>query len=163
VACPVLLLHSSKTIDKATPPPALEWRRESPDPGRGAGIEVLRGDPRGQIDRLGVDEGLASEGLAAEETPPTFLQIEPAGTGRERHRMHAWVSREPLLDGGAGVAGESGTDQVQLAGGIGRVQQREEREVTDRLARRRRAGQFLSVTHPQGPRDPDVLVPTPLV
>jgi hypothetical protein len=47
---------------------------DAPDPGLGAGVEVLGGDACCLIDLLGVGEVLAGERLAAEEAPPAFLE-----------------------------------------------------------------------------------------
>ena len=52
--------------------------RASPDPGLGANIELHGGDTGGLLDLRGVGKALTREGIAAEEPPPAFLQIEPA-------------------------------------------------------------------------------------
>jgi hypothetical protein len=96
---------------------------------------MVRRYPRRQSDLLGVGEGLAGERLAAEQTPPAFLQIEPAGARGDGHRAHAWMLPQPLLDGRAGVAGEVVADEIEVPVGIGRLQQREELEIANRVAR----------------------------
>ena len=73
------------------------------------------------------------------------------------------MGRQPLLNGPTGVAGEIVADQMELALRIGLVNYCEELEVADRIARRSREGHFPSVTHPQGPIDPDLLVAPPVV
>src|SRR5262245_1235593 len=97
--------RSSKAVDKATTKGTVRWRRASPDPGRGPRVEVLGRHAGGQSDLFGVGEGLPGERLAAEEAPPAFRQIQPAGSCREGDRVHAWMLPQPLLDGPTGVAG----------------------------------------------------------
>src|SRR5258706_3951296 len=159
----VLVLHSSKAVDKATTKHAVRRWWAAPDPGFGPGIEVFGRHPCCQIELLGVGEGLAGERLAAEEAPPAFLQVQPAGPRRDRDGMRARVLRQPLLDGPTGMAGEIVAHEIQLALRMGRIQQLEELEVADGVARGRSEGEFVAVTHPQGPIDPDLLVPTPVV
>jgi hypothetical protein len=56
------------------------WRRcTTPDPRIGVAIELGGRDPGNRGDIVGVSEGLSGEGFAAEEPPPAFLQVEPAG------------------------------------------------------------------------------------
>ena len=94
----ILVRHSSNVVDKTATQRAVWWRRAAPDPGFGSGIEVLRGDPRCQVDLLGIGERLAGErlageGLATEEAPPAFLQIEPARPGGDWHGVDAGWTR----------------------------------------------------------------------
>jgi hypothetical protein len=56
--------------------------RPSPYPGLGPLIQVLGGDRRGFGNLLGAGKALAREGFPAEESPPSFLEIEPAGPHR---------------------------------------------------------------------------------
>src|SRR5215469_100240 len=77
--------------------------------------------------------------------------------------MHAGMLCQPLLDRPTRMAGEIVADQVQLARGIGGVQQRDELEVGDGVARGRCEGHFVAVTHPQGPIDPDFLLATTVI
>jgi hypothetical protein len=74
----------------------------------------------------GISEGLAGERLATAEPPPAFLQMEPAGACRDGDRMDAWMLAQPLLERPTRVAGEVVADQVELARGIGPVEEREE-------------------------------------
>src|SRR5262249_39387129 len=159
----VLVLQSSKAVDETATQHAACWRWASPDPGFGPGVEVVGRHSCRQIDLLGVGKGLASERLATEEPPPTFLQVQPAGPRRERDGVHAGMLCQPLLDRPTRMAGEIVADQVQLARGIGGVQQREELEVGDGVARGRCEGHFVAVTHPQGPIDPDFLLATTVI
>ena len=63
--------------------------RPVPDPGRGAAVELGGGDAGSMIDLVGVDEGLAGDGLTAEQPPPGLLEIEPAGTNRNEDLVDA--------------------------------------------------------------------------
>src|SRR5262249_12983401 len=139
------------------------WRWASPDPGLGPGVEMLGRHARRQVDLLGIGEGLAGEGLPAEEAPPAFLQVEPTGPRGEGDGVDARMLPQPLLDRPAGMAGEVVADQVQLALGIGRVQPREEFQVADGVARRRGEGELVAVPHAQRPVDPHLLVAAPVV
>src|SRR5262249_7102711 len=80
----VLVLYSSKAIDKAATKRTVWWGWAAPDPGFGPRAEVLGRHLCRQVDLLGVGKGLAGERLATEAPPPAFLPIEPAGACRDR-------------------------------------------------------------------------------
>jgi hypothetical protein len=71
------LLRSSKEVHQAAAQPTMQTRRTPPDPGLGAMIQLLGGQHSNLANLLGVSEGLPGEGLAAEEPPPAFWEIEP--------------------------------------------------------------------------------------
>src|SRR5262249_55228945 len=144
-----LVLHSSKAVDKTTPPVAVGWRWAAPDPGRGPGIAVLRGDLRRQVDRVGVGTGRAGERLAAEEPPPAFPQVERRGARGEGNGVDPWREPPPLLDRPAGMAGESVADQVEGALGGGRSNLVEELEVADGVAQGCGEGELVALAHAQ--------------
>ncbi|GHO99832.1 hypothetical protein KSF_098800 [Reticulibacter mediterranei] len=52
--------------------------RPSPGPRIGSMVELHRGDLHRSLDLTGIGKTLASEGIAAEEAPPAFLEIEPS-------------------------------------------------------------------------------------
>jgi len=51
--------------------------RSTPDPGIGTPVELSGSDPSGLLNLVGVGKTLARQGIATEETPPAFLQVEP--------------------------------------------------------------------------------------
>jgi hypothetical protein len=50
--------------------------RTSPDPGFGPQVELSGGNAGGLLDLLGVGKTLPGERIAAEEAPPTLLEVE---------------------------------------------------------------------------------------
>ena len=78
----------------------------SPDPGPGAGVELGGGHLGGAGDLVGVGEGLAGQGGVAEDPPPAFLQVEPAGARGDEGVADAGVVLQPGPGGLAVVAGE---------------------------------------------------------
>ena len=69
--------------------------RTSPDPRFGSPVELGRRDPRRLLDFRGGGETLPSQGIAAEEPPPAFLQIQPAGSRRDKDVMEARMLGHP--------------------------------------------------------------------
>jgi hypothetical protein len=82
------MLRSLKGVHKAAAVGPGFGLGPSPDPGPGAGVELGGGDLGGVVDLVGVSEGLAGQGGLAEDPPPAFLQVQPAGAlGDEAWRM----------------------------------------------------------------------------
>ena len=73
-----LLLRSLNPITKETPIVAMILGRASPDPGLGAMIELSSGNARGLLNLSRVGKTLPSQRITTIESPPAFLQIEPA-------------------------------------------------------------------------------------
>ncbi len=69
--------------------------RASPDPGSGSPVELGRRDMRCLLDLIGVSKTLSSERIAAEEPPPAFLQIQPAGSRRDKDVVEARMLGHP--------------------------------------------------------------------
>src|SRR5258708_32868005 len=152
-----VVLHSSKAVDKAATKVAVWARGTAPDPGVGAGSELHRRQAGGQLELLGVGEGLPGECFAAEAAPPAFLQIAPARAGRDGDRMRPWMGHQPVLDRPTGVAGELVADHVELPRRIGLVERLQQLQVAGGSARGSGEGEFLPVVHPQGAIHPDLL------
>src|SRR5215470_15727578 len=89
------MLRSLKGIYKASAVGAWFGLGPSPDPGPGAGVELGGRHPGGVGDLAGVGEGLPGQRLAAEDPPPGFLQVQPAGAvGMKAWRMRGWSSSQ---------------------------------------------------------------------
>jgi len=76
---------------------------------------MLPGHARGQVDLVGVGEGLAGQGLAAEEPPPAFLQVEPAGPSRNEDVLDARMPFEPGARLQAAMTAEIISDDEDVA------------------------------------------------
>jgi hypothetical protein len=70
----------------------LRWA--SPNPGLRTQVELRSGDARGLLNLFGIGKTLPGERIAAEETPPALLQVEPAGPGGDEDVMDAWMPFE---------------------------------------------------------------------
>src|ERR1700761_854806 len=120
------MLCSSKGVHKASAVVAVLGLGSSPDPGPGAGVELGGGDPGGAGDLVGVGEVLPGQGLAPEDPPPAFLQVEPAGALGDEGVPDAGVAFQPAPGALAVVAGEVIGDHVDRALGAGVLGQLEE-------------------------------------
>jgi hypothetical protein len=72
-----------------------DWSGTLPNPGLGPSVELLGSDTSRAFNLQMVGKGLAGQGFAPEESPPTFLQVEPTGTFGDRHLMHTRRVVEP--------------------------------------------------------------------
>jgi hypothetical protein len=90
-----LLLRSLNAVTKNTPIMTMILGRATPDPGRGSPVELGRRDTRRLLALIGVSKTLASECIAAEEPPPAFLQVKPAGSRRDKDMMEARMLGHP--------------------------------------------------------------------
>jgi hypothetical protein len=94
------VLRSLKAITKESAVVAVILGRSTPDPRLGAPIELSGGDARGLLNRVGVGETLSSQGIATEEPPPAFLEVQPAGSFRDEDVVEAGMLGQP----GAGLS-----------------------------------------------------------
>ena len=78
-------------------------------------VELGSGDARDVGDVVAVGQGLTGEGLAPEEAPPAFNQVEPGRPHGNQGVRDARVVGQPVADRSTQVAGEVVGDQVQVA------------------------------------------------
>jgi hypothetical protein len=90
-----LMLCSSKAIRKETMQVAARSGRPSPNPGFGSVVELRRGNLPCSFNLGSIGKALASERIAAEKAPPTFLQIEPTGSFGDEDVLDAWMVCQP--------------------------------------------------------------------
>jgi hypothetical protein len=91
----MLMLRSSNSVDEGAPSVARWQWGTAPDPWSGAGIQLGRGNPRGEGDLAGVGEALPGQGLAAEQPPPALLQVQPARLlGMNTCRSRGWPASQ---------------------------------------------------------------------
>ena len=111
--------------------------------------------------RIGIDDVLSYylEGFSAEETPPTFLEIEPACTFGNEDLVNSRMSVQPCHNRRALVAGEIVCDHVEIAIRIGLIDRVQQAHIAGGVARTRRQRQFVPIAHPQRSIDPDFLRP----
>ena len=113
-----LLLHSSNTVYKGTPPIPARLLWTTPNPRFRPKVELFCGDPRSQLDLLRVGEALSGQGLASEQSPPRFLEVEPARPHWNEDLLHSQMLLQPLPDRWALMAGEVVGYEVQIAARI---------------------------------------------
>src|SRR5262249_60295941 len=94
------------------------WR-PPPYPGLGLGVELGGGDPGCVVDVVRICEALPGDGGPAEDPPPGFLQVQPAGTDRDEGVADARMPGEPVAGGVAVVAGQVIGDHDDIAGSGG--------------------------------------------
>src|SRR5512132_787539 len=153
------MLRSSKGVYKVAAVGAVFGLGSSPDPGPGAGVELGGGDPGGVGDLVGAGEGLAGQGGLAEDPPPAFLQVEPAGALGDEGVADAGVVFQPGPGALAVVTGEVIGDHVDGALGIGVFGAVEEVLVGGAVAGWGAHGDGLPVGDAQPAVDPGLLRP----
>ncbi len=109
-------------------------RRASPDPGLGPQVELSGRDAGGLLDLLGIGKTLPGERIAAEEPPPTLLQVEPARSGGDEDVMDARMINQPGPRLEAGMTTEIVGDDEQVAGGIVSFDVGEQGDIAFRVA-----------------------------
>ncbi len=155
--------RSSKAVQEATTELTVGWRWAPPDPGTGAGIELVRREPCGDGQVLVIGEILAREGFAPKDAPPAFDQVEPGGAHRNGEGVHPPVLGKPVLDGWTGVTREVIGDQIEVTGRIGLRHGGEQGQIAGGIARECRLGEDLPVLDPEGTVDPDLVGAAPVL
>ena len=116
--CCGLVLSSLNTVTKESAIAAMILGWASPDPGVGSQVELSGRDTRGLLNLFGIGKTLPGERIAAEETPPALLQVEPAGPGGDEDVMDAWMLFQPGARLQAGVTAEIVGDDEEISSGI---------------------------------------------
>ncbi len=142
-----IVLSSLNAVTKEVTSLATRLGRTSPDPGLGPQVELSSRDAGGLCDLLGISKALTSQRIAAEETPPTLLQIEPTGPSGNEDVMDARVPFQPGAGFEAVVTAEVISDDVEVAGRIVGFNVGEQSDVAFGVARSGTAGQFLAIAH----------------
>jgi hypothetical protein len=112
-----LVLRSSKVVHKSASPMPRRFRRTTPHPGSCSMVELLGSYPRGQIDLLHIGEALSCQCFSSKQSPPRFLEVEPARPYGYEDLLHPRVVLQPLSDGWTLVARKVVGDQVKVADG----------------------------------------------
>ena len=112
------MLRSLNAVTKDTPIMTMILGRASPNPGCGSPVELGRRDTRRLLDLIGGGKTLSSERIAAEEPPPAFLQIQPAGSRRDKDVMEARMLSHPGACLSAVMAAEIIRDNKDVTPGI---------------------------------------------
>jgi hypothetical protein len=149
ISFPILVLRSLNPVTKDTPIMTMILGRASPDPRLSSPVELSRPDTRRLLDFRGGGETLSSQGIAAEQAPPAFLQIQPACSCRDKDVMEARMLGHPGAGLSAIMAAEIICDNEDVAAGIVGFDVLEERDVVGRVTRGGTPGQFLTITHTQ--------------
>nr|WP_238598122.1 integrase [Saccharothrix sp. ALI-22-I] len=89
----------------------------------------------GVVDLVGVGEALSGQCLAAEQAPPGFLEVEPAGSDGDERVFDAGVVEQPFAGGLAVVAGEVVGDHVDVADRVCLFRHLQEPLVVEAVAR----------------------------
>src|SRR5436853_116663 len=113
------MLRSLKGVYEAPTVGTVFRLGSSPDPGPGAGVELGGGHLGGAGDLVGVGEVLPGQGLAAEDPPPAFLQVQPAGALGDEGVPDAGMILQPGPGALAVVAGQVIGDHPDRALGAG--------------------------------------------
>ena len=101
----------------------------------------------GLFNLSGIGKTLASQGIAAEETPPTLLQIEPARSCGNEEVMQTRMLSHPGPRLSTVMTGEVIGDDEDVPPGIVRFDLLKQSDVIGRVARGDTTGQFLAITH----------------
>ena len=137
------------------------WRWAPPDPGTGAGIELVRGKTRGDGHVLVMGEVLARAGGTPNEAPPACDQVEPGGAHWDGDWGHPRVCGKPVLEGQTAVTREVIGDQIPVSGRVGLRYGREPGSRAGGSARACRLGEDLPVLDPKRAVDPELVGAAP--
>jgi hypothetical protein len=129
-----LVLRSLNAITKEATIVAMILGRASPDPGLSPQVELSGGDAGGLLNLLGIGKALASQGIAAEESPPALLEIEPARSGGNEDLLDAWMPFQPGAGLQAVMTAEIVGDDGDIARGVVGFDVDEQSDVPFRIA-----------------------------
>ena len=138
-------------------PPCL--RRTSPDPGLGTMIELRSGHARSLLNLTRIGKTLAREGIAAEEPPPAFLQIEPTRAFGNEDVLEARVLCQPGARFQAVMTAQIVGDNENVAGRIVSFNVLEELNVVLGITRSRTARDLFAIADAQRSIDPHLVIP----
>lgn len=133
--------------------------RPSPDPGLGSVVELFGGHLHRSLDLTGIGKALTGERIAAEEPPPTFLEIEPTGSFRDEDVLETRMVCQPGARLQAVVTAQVVGDNKDIARGIVRFDLFEQFNVIFGIPRRGTTREFLAIADPQRSIDPRLVIP----
>ena len=110
-----LLLRSLKAIRKESTVVTRILGRPTPDPRLGSSVELLGGDAGGLLNLHRIGKALPGQRIAAKEPPPTFLQVQPAGSFGNEDVMEPRMLCHPGTGLGTVVAAEIIGDDEDLS------------------------------------------------
>ena len=157
------MLRSLKAIRKETSIVAMILGWSTPNPRFGAPVELSGRDTSSLLDLIGIGKTLTSQGITAEEPPPTFLQVQPAGSFRDEDVVETGMLNHPGAGLGTVMAGEVVGDDEDVAAGIVGFDSSQQGDVVGRVARSGTARQLLAITHAQRSIDPGLLRPATVI
>jgi hypothetical protein len=137
--------------------------RSTPDPRVGALIELSGGDTRGLLNLIRIGKTLPSQRIAAEEPPPPFLQVQPAGSFRNEDMVETWMLSHPGTGLGTAVTAEIIGDHEDVAHRIVDFNVSKQSDVVRRVARSSTPGQLLAIAHTQRSIHPGLLRPAAVI
>ena len=123
----------------------LRWA--SPNPGLRTQVELRGGDASGLLNLFGKGLALPSQRIAAEETPPALLQVQPACSCGNEDVMDARMPFQPGTRLETVVTGEIIADDEDLPRGIVGFNVWKPRDVPLGVARSSTPGQFLAIAY----------------
>jgi hypothetical protein len=141
------MLRSLNAVRKEPSMVATSLGRPSPNPGLGPSVELRGSYAPGQVDLARVGKALTGEGIAAEETPPAFLQVEPTCSFRDEDVLETWMLCQPGAGFQAVVAAQIVCDNENVARRIVCFDQFEQLDIIRRVARGSTPGEFFPITH----------------
>lgn len=142
------MLRSLNPVTKETAIAAPRLGRPSPDPGFGPPIELSGGHACRLLDLVGIGKALPGEGIAAEESPPAFLEIEPTGSSGDEDVLDAWMICQPSPGLQAVMAAEIVGDDEEIPGRIVRFDVGKQLDVIPGITRGSTPGQLLAISYP---------------
>jgi hypothetical protein len=126
-------------------------------------VELLGRHLHRLFNLISIGKTLAGEGIAAEETPPAFLEIEPACAFGNEDVLEARVVCQPDPRLQAIVTAQVISDDEDVARRIIRIDVLEQLDVILGIARCGTAGNLPTIAYTQRAGDPRLVVPTALL
>src|SRR4051794_31811098 len=107
-----LVLRSSKSVHKSSPPMSVRFGRATPHPWFRFAIQLSGGDSRRLIYLVAVGEVNPGQSVPPEHTPPRLDEVQPRCSLRDERMLYSGMIFEPLFVQGALVGFQVVGDQV---------------------------------------------------
>ena len=126
-------------------------------------VKLSGGDARGLLDLISVGKTLSCQRIAAEEPPPTFLQVQPASSCGDKDMMEPGMFSHPGTSLSTVMTAEIICDKKDVTPRVVSFDVLQERDVVGGVARSGTPGHLFAITHTQRSIHPGFLRPAAVI